>query len=311
MHRAGVLPLLLALAACATQAPDIQPPSQDPVVSGPVDASGEPVVSDPVRMDPEARPPEAAGLGDLMIAPTRVVLEGNRRVAEVLLVNVGDVRGTYRISLVDYEMDEKGGMTELPEGTAAGSASGIVRFSPRQVTLDPNYSQTIRIQVRKPADLAAGEYRSHLLFRSVPSPEALDSPQPTEEEPTGLSIRLRPVFGISIPLIVRHGDVGARAELADVTLGTGAQTVVLRINRQGTRSVYGSFVVRHHPSGGGEARVVGTLDGVAVYPPLNSREVTIPLSESLEGHPGTLTVTYSDLETPSRGVIDEASIRID
>jgi hypothetical protein len=318
MNRSWIVLLLMFSVACATQAPDVRP-SPPPVggataaaTAGPAGSELEPPVPEPVRVDPEAQIPGAAGLGDLMIAPTRIVLEGSRRVAEVLLVNVGDVRGTYRISLVDYRMDEKGSMTELAEGEGEKSAAPIVRFSPRQVTLDPNYSQTIRIQLRKPADLEPGEYRSHLLFRSVPAAETLEAGPEQPAEPEGLTIRLTPVFGISIPLIVRHGEGTSAASLRAASLESGERPVLnVRIDRDGTRSVFGSLVIRHRPSGGGGEQVVGILDGVAVYPPLDYREIAIPLDPNIPLGSGSLTVTYSDLETPSRGVLAETSLRID
>lgn len=318
MTRFWIFLLLFVSAACATQAPDVRPsssaagapaPPSTPSASG---AEQEPPVAEPAPVDPEAQIPGAAGLGDLMIAPTRIVLEGSRRVAEVLLVNVGDVRGTYRISLVDYSMDEQGSLTELAEGEGEKSASPIVRFSPRQVTLEPSYSQTIRIQLRKPADLPPGEYRSHLLFRSVPAAEALEAAPEQPADSQGLTIRLTPVFGISIPLIVRHGQGTSAAALTGARLESGERPVLrIRIGRDGTRSVFGSLVVRHRPAGGGAEQVVGILDGVAVYPPLDYREIAIPLDPNISLGSGILTVTYSDLETPSRGVLAETSLRID
>ena len=57
----------------------------------------------------------AASAGDLMIAPTRVVLEGRERTAVVNLVNRGDQEATYRISLKNMAMKEDGSYENIEE----------------------------------------------------------------------------------------------------------------------------------------------------------------------------------------------------
>ena len=167
------------------------------------------------------------GPGDLLVAPTRVVFEGRQRTAEITLVNTAATAATYRITLVHLRMDEMGGTQEIEAGdTGPGElfADDLIRYSPRQVTLEPRMAQTVRLQLRLPADLAAGEYRSHLLFRAVPAVEpAATAPR---EPATGLSIQLTPVYGVAIPLIVRHGETSAKAALSGLELvppaGNGA-----------------------------------------------------------------------------------------
>ena len=42
--------------------------------------------------------PAQAGIGDLLVAPTRVVLDG-RKGAEIILNNIGEEPATYRVSI--------------------------------------------------------------------------------------------------------------------------------------------------------------------------------------------------------------------
>ena len=42
-------------------------------------------------------PTATAGIGDLLVAPTRIILNGGRG-TEIILKNVGDATATYRIS---------------------------------------------------------------------------------------------------------------------------------------------------------------------------------------------------------------------
>ena len=46
-----------------------------------------------------------AGVGDLLVAPTRLVLDG-RRGAEIILNNIGDEPATYRVSVEFRRMTE-------------------------------------------------------------------------------------------------------------------------------------------------------------------------------------------------------------
>jgi P pilus assembly chaperone PapD len=223
----------------------------------------------------------ARGPGDLLIAPTRVVFEGRLRTAEITLVNTGSSTATYRISFVHLRMDEEGSTSEI--GTSQAElgerfADDLIRYSPRQVTLEPNAAQTIRMQLRKPADLEPGEYRSHLLFRAVPT---VASAPETAEEAATFSVQLTSIYGVSIPIIVRHGDTAAKAALSDLKViqPTDAEaTPALRfhISRTGNQSVYGNFTVTFVPTHGA-ASVVGRANGVAVYSPNPARNAAITL----------------------------------
>ena len=51
--------------------------------------------------------PADAGVGDLLVAPTRIVLDG-RKGAEIILNNIGDEPATYRVSVEFRRMTEDG-----------------------------------------------------------------------------------------------------------------------------------------------------------------------------------------------------------
>ena len=241
----------------------------------------------------------SSAVGDLLIAPTRLVLEGSRRSAEITLVNIGTTPATYRISLTHLRMKKDGTVEEFTDPASNDHvADSLIRFSPRQVTLQPRIAQVVRIQIRKPADLPPGEYRSHLLFRGVPPTEEASAPG---EEPKALSIRLIPVYGVSIPLIVRNGETAVRSTLRDLLLMPGEQGkaqfyLQVTLNREGNRSVYGNVRVTAVRN---DAEVpVGALDGVAVYEDVPSRSVLIPLNPDKDVRlNGTrLRVAYYDAE---------------
>ncbi len=237
------------------------------------------------------QPPPPGGVGDLLVAPTRVVFEGRKRTAEVSLSNVGQTRATYRISLVRMEMDEGGGIQERPQDPGSENLQSLFRFSPREVTLEPQESQTVRIQVRKPAELPTGEYRLHMLFRAVPPPpEAVPVPA---KVPTVLSIKLTAIYGVAIPLIIRQGETSAQVGIADPHLDLAAHSLQFRLDRSGNRSVFGDVRASLIPSNGNPETLV-EASGLAVYPPNASRLVALGLPSGRTLPPGSrIRITFA------------------
>jgi P pilus assembly chaperone PapD len=257
------------------------------------------------------------GVGDFLIAPTRVVFEGRQRTAEITLVNTGSRTATYRISFIQLRMGENGGTSEIQSpGPGERFADSLIRYSPRQVVLEPNVAQAVRMQLRMPADLPPGEYRSHLLFRAVPPAEPVErAVAPTPTLPQEVGVRLTPIFGVSIPVIVRHGETSATVTLSDLEVVPPSApeetpTLRFRMNRTGNRSVYGDVTATLAPAGG-RPLVVGVANGIAVYTPNAVRVVSValrlPPATSLRA--GVLRVTYAERE-PRRETIAEAELQL-
>ena len=231
--------------------------------------------------------------GDLLVAPTRVIIN-NAGSAEVVLSNIGTQPATYRISAELRRMGEDGDFTEVAEADAnpaEKAALGMVTFAPRRVTLLPGQPPAVRISIRPPEGLPDGEYRVHLNFRAVP-PAA--KPEEAAAAPaSGVSIKLVPVYGITIPVFVRRGRLEASASLGGARLITiNNQTFVeLEMNRSGQRSVYGELIGK-----AADGTVVFNLRGVAIYPEVSRRSVRIPVSaELLPKLKGTIRIEYREL----------------
>jgi len=259
----------------------------------------------------------AQGVGDLLIAPTRIVLGGPKRTAEINLINIGDKPATYRISLIHQRMNVDGKLEEI-ETPAPGEqfADDLIRFTPRQVVLEPHVSQLVRVQLRLPAGLADGEYRSHLLFRAVPvSDVPTDSIAPTAANaPKGVSIRITPIYGVSIPVIVRYGSTSATATIDELKVAIGENhTAVLsgRIGRTGNCSVYGDLVVAYAQKGGA-FRPIGRMGGVAVYTPNAVRNFDVPLTlpDGVVLRDGTIRVSFQAPPVDADGLFAEAALAI-
>src|SRR5688572_8163909 len=155
-----------------------------------------------------AGPAPLAAQGDLLIAPTRLVLDG-RRGGEVILSNVGAEEALYRVSLELRRMTPEGALEPVDEGAvnaAEKAALEMVRYAPRRILLPPGEPQAIRISARPGAELPDGEYRVHMSLSAVPKARPA---QATGEAPAngGFSVQITPIYGITMPIIVRKGDL--------------------------------------------------------------------------------------------------------
>jgi len=220
----------------------------------------------------------AHAAGDLLVAPTRLVFEGRERTAEITLVNKGTTTEVFRISLVKRRMLENGTFEEIGEPIPGERFVGpMVRFAPRRGTLRPNAPQTIRIQLRKPADLQDGEYRSHLMFRAVPDIQSTETQQ-ADASGSSFRVTLIPVYGVTIPVIVRHGRLDAEVAIegADWTESANEDAppaLTVRMTRSGEKSVYGTIKIM--AASGDETYAL--VRGVAIYTPNHRRSLRIPI----------------------------------
>jgi P pilus assembly chaperone PapD len=237
-----------------------------------------------------------AGVGDLLVAPTRLVLDG-RKGAEVILNNIGDQPATYRVSVEFRRMTESGDLVDVATPSATDkTAEDMIIYAPRKVTLAPHEPQAIRVAVRAPEGLADGEYRVHMLFRAIPP--ATPVVQTPGEQPKGVQFKLTPVYGVTIPVIVRLGNLQAAAGIANVHLEKKAdgEAVGFDITRTGSRSTYGEVRVLK----AGVKDPIAFEKGIAVYTEIGTRHVSVPVPESYKGDlSGPVTVEY--IETTDDG----------
>lgn len=234
--------------------------------------------------------------GDLLITPRRVVFEGNKRVEELNLSNTGRDTATYNVSFIQYRMTEDGSFEEISTPDPGQNfADKNLRFFPRSVTLAPGEAQTVRMQLIGKERLAPGEYRSHVYFRSVPKEVALGLDD-SNADTTALSIRIIPIFGITIPIIIRIGDYSTKVELSDLSftkINDSTNVVNVTLNRFGNMSTYGDLRVTHVAQDG-KSTLVGAVNGLAVYTPNSKRRFQLVLDNSLglDLTKGSLKIEY-------------------
>lgn len=249
-----------------------------------------------------AVPAQAAG--DLLVAPTRVVLDGARG-TEVILNNIGSEPATYRISLELRRMLPDGTLEEVADNAATEREKlireSLISYAPRRVVLAPNQPQSIRIGVRAPEGLPDGEYRAHMLFRAIPEAKpAAASSTPRE----GVSIALTPIYGVTIPVIVRQGSLSATAALSNPRLVRDGDESLFQVTlaRNGTRSVYGRIRVTK----AGVDKPLIEARGIAVYAELASRTVSLPVDAATAAQlTGAVRIEYLEDQDAGGGLIAE------
>jgi hypothetical protein len=249
----------------------------------------------------------AHAAGDLLVAPTRLILDGSRG-TEVVLNNIGSEPATYRISLEIKRMTAEGGLDEIAEENATSAertALDMIAFSPRRVTLPPNQPQVVRVGVRVPEGTPAGEYRAHMLFRAVPDAVAAAPADPAKPASEGVSIALTPIYGITIPVIVRVGNLGAEAVIGDAWVSETQDGPAFNfdLTRTGSRSVYGDVEVTRP----GVPEPLLVARGIAVYPEVGARKVSLRVPGELAAKlKGPVRIRYSEDREIGGGTIDEA-----
>lgn len=256
---------------------------------------------------------------DLSISPKRVTFDETGRSATVYIFNRGSQAATYSLGLVDRVMTPDGQIRTVaesasaPEGAAANarlkSAVTLLTFAPRRVTLRPGESQTVRIRVLRPADLAVGEYRTHLTVTDVPPETAGLTAEEAAAPGTGeLAVRIVALFSVSIPVVVRQGPADVQAGIDSVRFAvkdlpaapdaaTPKRTGFLSIDlvRRGASSLFGDVEIRAVKAGK-PGEVVGGAKGVAVYGEIDRRTLALPLTR-IPASGETLNIVFRDDDT--------------
>ncbi len=236
---------------------------------------------------------------DLLVAPTRVIINGGGS-TQVVLSNIGAKPATYRISLELRRMTAEGELVDVAEADttpAERAALAMVRYAPRRITLPPDQPQSVRISARPGPELTEGEYRIHMKFAGVPNPLTPEEAA-KQQTGTGLSVKLTPIYGITIPVIIRKGQLDAQITIANpqVVATKEGSFLDLDMNRSGARSVFGEIIVR--PIGSKDP--LFQVRGIAIYTELAQRNLHWPLSpEQAAKLKGPVRIEYR--ETPENG----------
>jgi hypothetical protein len=255
---------------------------------------------------------EIKAQGNLLIMPRRVVFEGSKKSQELTLANTGGDTAKYVVAFVQMRMKQDGSFEQITTPDSGQLfADKYLRFFPRTVTLPPNQTQVVKMQVNKSAKMAPGEYRSHVFFKAIPKEVPLGE-EASKKDSNALAVRMVPVFGITIPAIIRVGDCSAKLSMTDIAVEMYNDTVPrLQMNfiRSGNSSVYGDITVMH-TSPEGVVTKVAVVNGVAVYTPNVMRKFACNLDKThgIDYRKGKLKIRFSTPEDIKATIIAEAEL---
>jgi len=250
--------------------------------------------------------------GNLMVFPRRVVFEGSKRSQTLNLANTGMETARYNISFVQYRMKEDGAFEEIAQPDSGENfADKYIRFFPRSVTLAPNDAQVVKIQLVRANQMSPGEYRSHIYFRAVPAERPLGEKEVLKDT-TSISIKLVPVFGITVPVIIRVGESTAKVSISDVSFEMVNDTMpILKMafNRTGNMSVYGDVAIDYISPRDKVIRV-SFIQGMAVYTPVPIRRLKVDFDKTLDidYRKGKLHIVYSSQSDTKPEKLAEAEL---
>ncbi len=252
--------------------------------------------------------------GDLIISPTRVVFDGKKQTEELNLVNNGKDTATYTISFVQKNMKEDGSFVNIEKQDSGQMyADPYLRIFPRTIKLAPGEPQVIQVQYNRKKDMKPGEYRSHLYFRAEKNNSPLGM-NDNSADPSKLVVQLVPVYGISIPIIIRSGIAEASSTLSNLKLNNSqdtGQTLSFTINRTGNNSSYGDLIIDFIPKKG-KSYQVGVMNGVGVYTNINRRNVVVNLT-GISGNKiqnGKLKVQYISSDNIKHVIFAKAEMEV-
>ena len=248
--------------------------------------------------------PAAVEAQTLSFRPQRIVIDGRTSTASLTLSNGGKSEASYRIELVDVIYNADGSVTQS-QTTPAGhpSAKNLIRFSPSQVRLGPGQQQAVRILVRPPEGLAAGEYRVHAVLHQLPDVSNVKVSAAPKGQVTGV---LGIEQAVAIPVIVRRGQTSATGTISAMKVVDGKPLKLdLSLARDGNRSLYTNLLLKDKAGA-----VAAEVKGVAVPVPNKTRRFFFALNEKVSPaalKAGGYTLEMVDHDTGA--VIDKKPVK--
>lgn len=230
----------------------------------------------------------------LLISPTKVSFDSDDKLVEVVLINTSDKVNSYELGWEEKIALETGGYQDGPEVRNLYPASQMLRFSPRRVTLKPDEKQVVRIMLRRPRDLAIGEYRSHMRFRAIPATKEKGG----SIETSGIKIDFSTSF--TIPVVVRQGkpEVNVVIDRATITPSKTEATpeITVFMSNNSKYSARGNIVATVEGKDG-KPQVIGRNNDYSLYPELKKAAVKLSWVGTDNAIPdGKLTVSFDGIK---------------
>lgn len=254
--------------------------------------------------------------GDLILLKKRVVFSSKDNIQKLDYGNTGNTSADYEVSLINMRMTAHGSFETITvPDSGQYFANDFIQYYPHSMVIQPNESQTMKIQLMNAATMKPGEYRSHLYFRAKEGSGGDNNSIAGDNESTpakGMNVSVRTEFGIAIPVIVRIGESTTTVKLTGLNMvqnSKGAREMKFTIEREGNFSSYGHVRVLHIAQNGTETEV-GNVMGVAVYTPGNLRHCSLQLNDpgKVDFKHGKLTIEYTQPKEEGGGILAKSEL---
>ena len=216
-------------------------------------------------------------LANISIFPYNVDFQdtSKKRVQSVRVINTSDKTQTYRVSVINFTQDENGKLTEVNEHDY--SAKKHLTWSPRQFTLKPHEVQTINLARKSLSNLKDGEYISHFKVAEV-DVKRPDEVKAKNENPDTLSMNLRALFAVTIPVTIEKGKTGVRKTSVISYNNVNGEKLNVTLKREGNISSYVNIVILDN-----KGKELGRVNSVRIYLSAEKLNIDVPLNTKVKG----------------------------
>ncbi len=227
------------------------------------------------------------------ISPKRVIIADKQRAATITILNRSNKTMVYNFEWQRRAQQPNGKIKRLDEGeNVAGykPAEDYIVFSPRRVILKPGKKQRLRLLVRRPSDMAEGEYHSHFLIKADPA--------------KGEETKAKKTFGGTIdiktyaamPVFLRHGQTYIDLNIKDARWykKQDHEYISLFIENNSTRSIYALPKIECTTASGEISEI--SMPTIRAYPEWKGgvKEVPLPMGTSLANCAKTMISLYGN-----------------
>ena len=208
----------------------------------------------------------------VQIFPTRLTLTEQNISGYLNLQNSSADKQTFDLQLVLYKMRKDGGFERQKNIPASHPLVERLKFSPRQVTLNPSEKQIVRVMVSEFSELPNGEHYLHL--------QALPQKVTSEKNQSQNSFQLNARISVAVPIVVRKGTVQAQPQILEAhykKLPDGTLQFNFMIQKKGDGLLVGDFEVIK--KNGESEETLAIVKGVASYIDQRTFTATVPSEE--------------------------------
>ncbi len=168
----------------------------------------------------------------LFFAPTRLTITDENPVQEIRVTNMSKIARAYNLSIENLMMNEDGLTMRVDNFNY--SAKRMIRFVPRNFSLQPQKQQIVRVMARFPSGTEDGEYHAHIEFLENVSKRQELNKDASPENRAHMNAQVS--FATAVPIIISKGEIKTEVGMKNLVVGKdkeGKPELSLDLTRSG------------------------------------------------------------------------------